>query len=167
MLQPLEEEKSIYERSSSKSIYLNHAVHTLRRLCDETTTTTNTTTTNTNTTTCQVLTDCMLQSLEEEKSIYERSSSKSIYLNHAVHTLRRLRDETTTTTNTTTTNTTGALSPTKKRNSVSHEAVLGGAKAYQTSYTVQRCRKNASPPSSFSGNVTQLIVIVAVIVYLQ
>ena len=103
----------------------------------------------------------VLQVLEEEKSIYERSSSKSIYLNLAVHTLRRLREETTTTVTTTTTTT---LSPTKNPNSVSHEAVLGGLKASQTSFTVHRCGKQASPPSSFSGNFTQLVVVVVVVV---
>jgi len=103
----------------------------------------------------------ILQAVEEEKSVYERSSSKSIYLNLAVHSLRRLREEaTSTTTNTTTTAaalTTTTLSPSKNPHSVSHELILAGPKACQTSFSVHRCGKQSSPPSSFSGNSTQVI----------
>ena len=89
---------------------------------------------------------CLSQAVEEEKSVYERCSSKPIYLNLAVHTLRRLREETTTTT-------TNTLSPTKNPNSVSHEAVLGGPKALQTSFTVHRSSKAPPSPSGFSGRL--------------
>ena len=85
----------------------------------------------------------ILQAFEEERLVYERSSSKIIFLNLAVHALRRLRDETVAS---------AATSPSKNPNLVSHEAVLGGSKACHTSFTVNRCGKQSAGPSSFSGN---------------
>lgn len=97
----------------------------------------------------------MLQAVEEEKSVYERSSSKPIYLNLAVHALRRLREETTTATDTFTA--CSYFSPTKNPNSVSHEVILGGPKACQTSFTVHRSGKFTSPPSCFSCKFCKVI----------
>jgi len=91
----------------------------------------------------------VLQAVEEEKTVYERSSSKPIYLNLAVHLLHRLRQETAAT------GAVATLSPTKNPKSLSHEAVLGGQKASLTSFTVNRGGKQQSPPSSFSGTLSQ------------
>ncbi|XP_073675165.1 RNA exonuclease 1 homolog [Garra rufa] len=74
--------------------------------------------------------------LEEEKVVYDRSSSKNIYLNVAVNTLKKLRSKSTPT------------SPVIKspavsvsRKSQSHEEVLGGRLAATTSYTINRSGK--------------------------
>uniref|UniRef100_A0A671KUL4 Exonuclease domain-containing protein n=1 Tax=Sinocyclocheilus anshuiensis TaxID=1608454 RepID=A0A671KUL4_9TELE len=74
--------------------------------------------------------------LEEEKVVYDRSSSKNIYLNVAVNTLKKLRSKSTPT------------SPVIKspavsvnRKSQSHEGVLGGRLAATTSYTINRSGK--------------------------
>jgi len=94
-----------------------------------------------------------LQATEEEKSVYERSSSKTIYLNLSVHTLRRLREESAASAD----SSTGAmLSPTKNPHAVSHEAILGGPKACQTSFSVHRSA-NQSSPSAFSGNFSHVV----------
>ncbi|XP_060737005.1 RNA exonuclease 1 homolog [Tachysurus vachellii] len=82
--------------------------------------------------------------LDEEKQVYERSSSKNIYLNVAVNVLKKLRSKSVTP---------SAPSPpavslsTKKspvsvhRRSQSHEGVLGGRLAATTSYTINRAGK--------------------------
>nr|XP_020864490.1 RNA exonuclease 1 homolog isoform X2 [Phascolarctos cinereus] len=70
------------------------------------------------------------KALSEEKVAYERSSSKNIYLNVAVNTLKKLR----------------SLGPSSvqcvnknsNRKVVSHEAVLGGKLATKTSFTLNR-----------------------------
>ncbi|XP_026125384.1 RNA exonuclease 1 homolog [Carassius auratus] len=74
--------------------------------------------------------------LEEEKVVYDRSSSKNIYLNVAVNTLKKLRSKST------------PASPVIKspavsvnRRSQSHEEVLGGRLAATTSYTINRSGK--------------------------
>uniref|UniRef100_A0A672LNR3 RNA exonuclease 1 homolog n=1 Tax=Sinocyclocheilus grahami TaxID=75366 RepID=A0A672LNR3_SINGR len=64
--------------------------------------------------------------LEEEKVVYDRSSSKNIYLNVAVNTLKKLRKS-------------PAVSVNRK--SQSHEGVLGGRLAATTSYTINRSGK--------------------------
>ncbi|XP_067369916.1 RNA exonuclease 1 homolog isoform X2 [Channa argus] len=75
--------------------------------------------------------------LDEEKLVYERSSSKNIYLNVAVNTLKKLRSKSST-----------CLSPVTKepalvanRKAQSHEEVLGGRLAATTSFTVNRMGK--------------------------
>ncbi|XP_017276074.1 RNA exonuclease 1 homolog [Kryptolebias marmoratus] len=75
--------------------------------------------------------------LDEEKLVYERSSSKNIYLNVAVNTLKKLRGKSC-----------SSPSPSKresgsaaKRKSLSHEEVLGGRLAATTSFTVNRSGK--------------------------
>uniref|UniRef100_A0A8C6NE18 Uncharacterized protein n=1 Tax=Melopsittacus undulatus TaxID=13146 RepID=A0A8C6NE18_MELUD len=67
------------------------------------------------------------KALSEEKVAYERSTSRNIYLNVAVNTLKKLRSLV-------------PNSPTKTSNKkvVSHEAVLGGKLAAKTSFTLNR-----------------------------
>ncbi|XP_058019349.1 RNA exonuclease 1 homolog [Ahaetulla prasina] len=70
------------------------------------------------------------KALAEEKVVYERSTSRNIYLNVAVNTLKKLR--------------TLLPSPSQgvqkaiNRKVVSHEAMLGGKLAARTSYTLNR-----------------------------
>ncbi|XP_019953938.2 RNA exonuclease 1 homolog [Paralichthys olivaceus] len=75
--------------------------------------------------------------LDEEKLVYERSSSKNIYLNVAVNTLKKLRSKSS-----------SCPSPVTKdpgvlpnRKAQSHEEVLGGRLAATTSFTVNRMGK--------------------------
>ncbi|XP_074490932.1 RNA exonuclease 1 homolog [Sebastes fasciatus] len=75
--------------------------------------------------------------LDEEKLVYERSSSKNIYLNVAVNTLKKLRGKSTT-----------SPPPVTKdpglvthRRALSHEELLGGRLAATTSFTVNRTGK--------------------------
>ncbi|XP_034036035.1 RNA exonuclease 1 homolog [Thalassophryne amazonica] len=83
--------------------------------------------------------------LDEEKLVYERSSSKNIYLNVAVNTLKKLRSE----------SGSSAMPITKVQASVgyrraqSHEGVLGGRLAATTSFTVKRMGKPQE--ESFTG----------------
>lgn len=71
----------------------------------------------------------MLQGKEEEESVYNRCSNKKIYLNLAVNTIKRLRTEAT-------------QKPGNKSKpgcmKLSHAAVLDGAGATKTSYTLHR-----------------------------
>ncbi|XP_072245276.1 RNA exonuclease 1 homolog [Leuresthes tenuis] len=75
--------------------------------------------------------------LDEERLVYERSSSKNIYLNVAVNTLKKLRSKSS-----------SCPSPANKdsglpakRRAQSHEEVLGGRLAATTSFTVNRSGK--------------------------
>ncbi|XP_029004193.1 RNA exonuclease 1 homolog [Betta splendens] len=75
--------------------------------------------------------------LDEEKLVYERSSSKNIYLNLAVNTLKKLRSKSS-----------SCPSPVTKeprsvanRRAQSHEEVLGGRLAATTSFTINRMGK--------------------------
>uniref|UniRef100_A0A1A8CVI7 REX1, RNA exonuclease 1 homolog n=1 Tax=Nothobranchius kadleci TaxID=1051664 RepID=A0A1A8CVI7_NOTKA len=74
--------------------------------------------------------------VDEEKLVYDRSSSKNIYLNVAVNTLKKLRGKSS-----------SCLSPAyssgsaAKRRPQSHEEVLGGRLAATTSFTVNRSGK--------------------------
>ncbi|XP_070688582.1 RNA exonuclease 1 homolog [Pempheris klunzingeri] len=75
--------------------------------------------------------------LDEEKLVYERSSSKNIYLNVAVNTLKKLRSRSS-----------SCSSPVTKdpgvianRRAQSHEEVLGGRLAATTSFTLNRMGK--------------------------
>uniref|UniRef100_A0A665WS00 Exonuclease domain-containing protein n=1 Tax=Echeneis naucrates TaxID=173247 RepID=A0A665WS00_ECHNA len=75
--------------------------------------------------------------LDEEKLVYERSSSKNIYLNVAVNTLKKLRSKSS-----------SCPSPVTKepglvanKKAQSHEEVLGGRLAATTSFTVNRMGK--------------------------
>ncbi|XP_043103740.1 RNA exonuclease 1 homolog [Puntigrus tetrazona] len=74
--------------------------------------------------------------LEEEKVVYDRSSSKNIYLNVAVNTLKKLRSK-----STPTSPVTKSPAVSVNRKSQSHEGVLGGRLAATTSYTINRSGK--------------------------
>uniref|UniRef100_A0A4W5MBI8 REX1, RNA exonuclease 1 homolog n=1 Tax=Hucho hucho TaxID=62062 RepID=A0A4W5MBI8_9TELE len=75
--------------------------------------------------------------LEEEKVVYDRSSSKNIYLNVAVNSLKKLRSKSSSP------NSLAAMSPAVvgNRKSQSHEEVLGGRLAAKTSFTINRTGK--------------------------
>uniref|UniRef100_A0A4W4EM25 Exonuclease domain-containing protein n=1 Tax=Electrophorus electricus TaxID=8005 RepID=A0A4W4EM25_ELEEL len=75
--------------------------------------------------------------LDEEKLVYERSSSKNIYLNVAVNTLKKLRNKSAAPTAPFSTK---ASAPVNSR-AQSHEGVLGGRLAATTSYTINRTGK--------------------------
>uniref|UniRef100_A0A8C7YEI3 REX1, RNA exonuclease 1 homolog n=1 Tax=Oryzias sinensis TaxID=183150 RepID=A0A8C7YEI3_9TELE len=86
---------------------------------------------------CSSEEDAFQIALDEEKVVYERSSSKNIYLNVAVNTLKKLRGK----------SSCGPSSASKvsglgaKRRAQSHEEVLGGRLAVTTSFTVNRSGK--------------------------
>ncbi|KAJ3598807.1 hypothetical protein NHX12_032771 [Muraenolepis orangiensis] len=77
------------------------------------------------------------KALDEEKVVYDRSSSKNIYLNVAVNTLKKLRSQS------------GSppapnpktAGPAPNRRTMSHEEVLGGRLAATTSFTLNRMGK--------------------------
>ncbi|GCB69239.1 hypothetical protein scyTo_0013941 [Scyliorhinus torazame] len=77
------------------------------------------------------------KALSEEENVYQRSTSRTVYLNVAVNTLKKLRSQNDT-----------IPSPTKKTAAVSankkvqsHEAMLGGKLAMKTSFTLNRSGK--------------------------
>nr|XP_046248128.1 RNA exonuclease 1 homolog isoform X2 [Scatophagus argus] len=75
--------------------------------------------------------------LNEEKLVYERSSSKNIYLNVAVNTLKKLRSQSSASPSPVTKDS----SLVARRRTQSHEEVLGGRLAATTSFTVNRMGK--------------------------
>ncbi|XP_067270050.1 RNA exonuclease 1 homolog [Pseudorasbora parva] len=85
---------------------------------------------------CSSEQEAFKMALEEEKVVYDRSSSKNIYLNVAVNTLKKLRSKSTPTSPALKT---PAVSVNKKAQS--HEEVLGGRLAATTSYTINRSGK--------------------------
>ncbi|XP_074934041.1 RNA exonuclease 1 homolog isoform X1 [Phalacrocorax aristotelis] len=70
------------------------------------------------------------KALSEEKVAYERSTSRNIYLNVAVNTLKKLRSLAP--------NSPTSMNKTSNKKVVSHEAVLGGKLAAKTSFTLNR-----------------------------
>ncbi|XP_075057775.1 RNA exonuclease 1 homolog [Mixophyes fleayi] len=85
------------------------------------------------------------KALEEEKMVYSRSSSRNIYLNVAVNSLKKLRSQ-------------GSddkpISPKiVNKKAVSHKSVLGGKLAAKTSFSVQR---NAHREEELTGNKLML-----------
>ncbi|NWX22625.1 REXO1 exonuclease, partial [Aegotheles bennettii] len=70
------------------------------------------------------------KALSEEKVAYERSTSRNIYLNVAVNTLKKLRSLVP--------NSPSSMNKTSNKKVVSHEAVLGGKLAAKTSFTLNR-----------------------------
>uniref|UniRef100_A0A8C5SWD2 RNA exonuclease 1 homolog n=1 Tax=Laticauda laticaudata TaxID=8630 RepID=A0A8C5SWD2_LATLA len=70
------------------------------------------------------------KALAEEKTVYERSTSRNIYLNVAVNTLKKLR--------TLLPSPSQEVQKASNRKVVSHEAMLGGKLAARTSYTLNR-----------------------------
>lgn len=83
----------------------------------------------------------LLKALSEEKTAYEKSTTKSIYLNLISNAVKRLRDESPLS---------KTLSP-KNPKAMSHEAILGGSKAATTSFTINRWGKPLPLPKTFSG----------------
>ncbi|KAM9762278.1 RNA exonuclease 1 homolog [Menidia menidia] len=76
--------------------------------------------------------------LQEEKLVYDRSSSKNIYLNVAVNTLKKLRSKSSSCPSAASKVSGSAV----KRRAQSHEEVLGGRLAATTSFTVNRSGKH-------------------------
>ncbi|KAJ8418963.1 hypothetical protein AAFF_G00004620 [Aldrovandia affinis] len=76
--------------------------------------------------------------LQEEKVVYDRSSSRNIYLNVAVNTLKKLRGKSSSNASP------AAKSPavSSNRKAQSHEDVLGGRLAAKTSFTINRAGKH-------------------------
>ncbi|XP_069734088.1 RNA exonuclease 1 homolog isoform X2 [Phaenicophaeus curvirostris] len=70
------------------------------------------------------------KALSEEKVAYERSTSRNIYLNVAVNTLKKLRSLVP--------NSPSSTNKMSNKKVVSHEAVLGGKLAAKTSFTLNR-----------------------------
>ncbi|NWT60984.1 REXO1 exonuclease, partial [Erythrocercus mccallii] len=70
------------------------------------------------------------KALAEEKVAYERSTSRNIYLNVAVNTLKKLRSLAP--------SSPASTNKTSNKKVVSHEAVLGGKLAAKTSFTLNR-----------------------------
>ncbi|NXS55289.1 REXO1 exonuclease, partial [Brachypteracias leptosomus] len=70
------------------------------------------------------------KALSEEKVAYERSTSRNIYLNVAVNTLKKLRSLVP--------NSPTSTTKSSNKKVVSHEAVLGGKLAAKTSFTLNR-----------------------------
>lgn len=85
---------------------------------------------------CSSEQDAFQLALEEEKVVYDRSSSKNIYLNVAVNTVKKLRSRSTPASPVTKS---PAVSVNKKAQS--HEEVLGGRLAATTSFTINRSGK--------------------------
>ncbi|KAH6940757.1 hypothetical protein HPB50_005929 [Hyalomma asiaticum] len=94
-----------------------------------------------------------IQALSEEKQTYDRSSSKTVYLNVAVNTLKRLRREAAQDGGASSAGSgasgTGAAAtvPAQPTNRVvSHEMVLQGARAARTSFSIEKNRYRKPPP---------------------
>ncbi|XP_070564395.1 RNA exonuclease 1 homolog isoform X2 [Ptychodera flava] len=80
---------------------------------------------------CQGEEEAYSMALTEEKTVYQRCSSRNVYLNLCINTVKRLRSLQPQSTS-------EAKSPTSPRKTISHEAVLGGKKATLTTFTVHR-----------------------------
>ena len=78
---------------------------------------------------------CVFQALLEEKSVCARASNKKIYLNVAINTLKKLRDEVVRSSDSSDQE---LKSPTKNPLALSHAAVLDGARAANTKFTLKR-----------------------------
>ena len=99
-----------------------------------------------------------MKALSEEKAIYNRSSSRVVYLNVAVNAIKRLRSEAPREPGPTpdpepdTISSKLATSPIKQKTSFSHMAVIGGAKAAKISYTLHRSKGiTIKIPDTFVG----------------
>lgn len=93
--------------------------------------------------TCKTEKAAFDKALAEEREVYDRASSRSIYLNLSVNALKRLRKGT------------GSTQPSShssnNRFAVSHQAVLGGKAATLTTYTLHR--NSTQVPQKFEGLV--------------
>ncbi|XP_022087232.1 RNA exonuclease 1 homolog isoform X2 [Acanthaster planci] len=79
--------------------------------------------------TTQTEQDAFDQGLKEEKSVYDRATSRNIYLNLSINTLKRLRSA----------QAPGQSKPASPgKASISHEAIIGGKPATQHTYTLNR-----------------------------
>ena len=91
-----------------------------------------------------------LQAVAEEKGVYERSSNRNIYLNVAINTVKKLRDENLQ--QSVTINGQKQTSPGKTSKALSHQALLGGSRAAATSFTVRRSGGPCKTPENIKGN---------------
>ncbi|XP_006639982.2 RNA exonuclease 1 homolog [Lepisosteus oculatus] len=96
---------------------------------------------------CSTEEEAFEKALVEEKVVYDRSSSRNIYLNVAVNTLKKLRSQS----NTPISPTTKSPSGGSNKKSLSHEEMLGGRLAAKTSYTIKRSGKQ--PEEELTGSV--------------
>ena len=100
-----------------------------------------------------------MQALSEEKTIYDRSSSRVVYLNVAVNTIKRLRSEAPRepgpeSDTETEVKPVKVTSPIKQKATFSHMAVIGGAKAAKISYTLHRSKGGTIKiPDTFVGKM--------------
>ena len=91
---------------------------------------------------CQVV--CVaLQALAEERDVYNRSTSKKIYLNFSVNCIAKLRHEVALDTS--------SPPPIRSPKSMSHRVLLGGAKAMTNHYTVGRSSMRNAPIGELTG----------------
>lgn len=92
----------------------------------------------------------LIQGQEEEMAVYNRSNTKTIYLNVAINAIKRLRNEVA--------ESCPSTSKQTKLNAMqlSHEAVLGGKNATRATYTVKRSGQNTKIIENFKG--TSLIL---------
>ncbi|XP_069596746.1 RNA exonuclease 1 homolog [Ranitomeya imitator] len=79
---------------------------------------------------CQLQEEAFNKALEEEKMVYSRSSSRNIYLNVAVNTLKKLRSQGS--------EKKTAFPKVANKKVVSHESILGGKLAAKISFSMQR-----------------------------
>ena len=100
-----------------------------------------------------------LKALSEEKAVYDRSSSRVVYLNVAVNAIKRLRSEAPREPGPepdieTATDSIKPTSPIKQRATLSHVAMIGGAKAAKISYTLHRSKGGTIKiPDTFVGKI--------------
>ena len=87
----------------------------------------------------------LFQALAEEKEAYNRAGNKKIYLNVAVNCIKKLRNEATPT---------SVTSPTKNPRGMSHETLLGGAKALKTHFTVKRSSAHLNVNRELTGEIS-------------
>ncbi|KAL3870043.1 hypothetical protein ACJMK2_042660 [Sinanodonta woodiana] len=88
--------------------------------------------------------DAFKRAVEEEEAVYKRCSNKKIYLNLSVNTIKRLRNE----------HQNNSVKKSSSQNvmKLSHEAVLGGAPARKTTFTLNRSGGKVELQSqNFSG----------------
>ena len=83
-----------------------------------------------------------LQALAEEKTAYDRSSGRNIYLRVSVNAIKKLRSEVA-----------AMTGDTGRANDKAHthDDVLGGLKARTTSFTMKRCGPQPKCQAIFKG----------------
>ncbi|XP_075529336.1 uncharacterized protein LOC142560840 [Dermacentor variabilis] len=109
--------------------------------------------------------EAIQKALSEEKQTYDRSSSKTVYLNVAVNTLKRLRREvaqeggvSSAGSGSSGTAATAAAAPVQTSNRVvSHEMVLQGARAARTSFSIEKNRYRKPPPELTASRFYELL----------